>query len=147
MTTIAARLSTLEIAADKMISGEDSFYLASKLRRGQNKIYGACGDWDKCLKMLKAIRYRKNLEGDIDVTVLMLKHDGIWIYESSIIPVRIENDFFAIGTGSGYAMGAMHLGKSPKEAVEIAALYDPSTRGPVESLTLGGKSRAAKNQR
>jgi len=141
MTTIAASLSTLEIAADRMVSGDDSFYLTSKLRRGQNKIYGACGDWDKCLKMLKAIRYRKNIDTEIDVTVLMLKHDGIWIFESSIIPVRIENDFFSIGTGAGYAMGAMHLGKSPAEAVEIAALYDPNTRGPVESITLGGIKR------
>jgi ATP-dependent protease HslVU (ClpYQ) peptidase subunit len=143
MTTIAARFSTKEICADKMVSGEDSFYLTSKLRKGKGRIYGACGDWDKCLKMLKAIQNKKNLDADIDVTVLELRNDGIWIYESTIIPVRIDNDFFAIGTGAGYAMAAMHLGKSPLEAVEIAALYDPSTRGPIELMTLGAH-RASK---
>jgi hypothetical protein len=46
MTTIAARASTGEIAADSMVSGDDSFYLVEKLRKGQESIYGGCGDWD-----------------------------------------------------------------------------------------------------
>jgi len=35
MTTIAARASTGEIAADSMVSGDDSFYLVQKLRLGK----------------------------------------------------------------------------------------------------------------
>lgn len=146
MTTIAARVSTLEIAADSMCSGDDSFYLVEKLRKGKNSIYGACGEWDKCLKMLQALESDGDVDSDMDVTVLELRNDGIWIYESTIIPARIKNDFWAVGTGANFAIAAMHLGKSPKEAVEIACQYDPSSHLPIDYMTLGGV-RAIKNKR
>ena len=138
MTTIAARFSTGEIAADSMVSGDDSFYLTDKLRRGKNSVYGACGDWDKVLKMFQALETGE-LDSDIDVTVLELRHDGIWIYESTIIPARLKNDYWAIGTGANFAIAAMHCGKSVKEAVEIACMYDTSSHLPVDYMTLGGR--------
>jgi len=147
MTTIAARFSTLEIAADSMVSGDDSFYLVEKLRKGKSSIYGACGDWDKCLKMFQALESGGDMDSDIDVTVLELRNDGIWIYESTIIPAKIKNDFWAIGTGANFAIAAMHLGKSPKEAVEIACQYDTSSNFPVDYYTLGGSRAARKSIR
>lgn len=137
MTTIAARFSTLEIAADSMVSGDDSFYQVEKLRKGKESIYGGCGDWDKLLKFYQAIESGGELDSDVDVTILELRNDGIWIYESCIIPARIKNDFWAVGTGANYAIAAMHLGKSPKEAVEIACMYDTSSNGPIDIMTLG----------
>jgi ATP-dependent protease HslVU (ClpYQ) peptidase subunit len=137
MTTIAARFSTLEIAADSMVSGDDSFYLVEKLRKGKESIYGGCGDWDKLLKFYQSLESSSDFDSEVDVTVLELRNDGIWIYESTIIPAKIKNDFWAVGTGANYAIAAMHLGKSPKEAVEIACLYDTSSNGPIDVLTLG----------
>ena len=136
MTTIAARFSTREIAADSMCSSDDAFYLVEKLRKGKTSIYGGCGDWDKLLKFYQAIEAGSELDSDVDVTILELRNDGIWIYESTIIPARIKNDFWAIGTGSGYAIAAMHLGLSPSEAVKIACLYDTSSHEPIDSMTL-----------
>lgn len=136
MTTIAARFSTKEIAADSMCSGDDSFYLVEKLRIGKNSIYGACGDWDKCLKMFQALETGE-LDSDIDVTVLELRNDGIWIYESTIIPAKIKNDWWAIGTGANWAMGALAAGATLMEAMEIACKYDTSSRGPIDYMTLG----------
>jgi hypothetical protein len=138
MTTIAARFSTLEIAADSMVSGDDSFYLVEKLRRGKESVYGGCGDWDKILKMFQVLESGGDLDSDTDVTVLELRRDGIWIYESTIIPAKIKNDFWAIGTGANFAIAAMHCGKSVKEAVEIACLYDTSSNMPVDYIKLGG---------
>ena len=149
MTTIAARVSTGEIAADSMVSGDDSFYLVEKLRRGKNSVYGACGDWDKCLKMLQVLESGGELDSDIDVTVLELRSDGkdngLWVYEGTIIPARIKNDFWAIGTGANYAIAAMHLGASPTEAVKIACLYDTSSHEPVDTMRLGGTRGRSKN--
>ena len=147
MTTIAARFSTLEIAADSMVSSDDSFYLVEKLRRGKTSIYGGCGEWDKLLKFYQAIESGGELDSDADVTILELRLDGIWIYESCIIPARIKNDFWAVGTGAGYAIAAMHLGKSPAEAVEIACQYDTSSNLPIDSWKLGGVRGKTKNQR
>ena len=147
MTTIAAKASTGEIAADSMVSGDDSFYLVEKLRRGENSIYGACGDWDKILSFYQALESKSSPDSDTDVTVLELRFDGkdngIWIYESTIIPARIKNDFYAIGTGASYAVAAMHLGLSPAEAVKIACLYDTSSHEPVDVMTLSGRKRGS----
>ena len=142
MTTIAAKASTGEIAADSMVSGDDSFYLVQKLRVGKGSIYGACGDWDKCLKMLQVLESGGELDSDTDVTVLEIRNDGLWIYEGTVIPARIKNDFWAIGTGSGYAIAAMHLGLPPAEAVKIACLYDTSSHEPIDVMKLEGRSRA-----
>jgi hypothetical protein len=84
MTTIAAKASTGEIAADSMVSGDDSFYLVEKLRSGQTSVYGGCGDWDKLLKFYNSLESGADLDSDTDVTVLELRSDGIWIYESTI---------------------------------------------------------------
>ena len=144
MTTIAAKFSTGEIAADSMVSGDDSFYLVEKLRQGKDCIYGACGDWDKILKFYQVMESGGDLDSDTEVTVLSLKHDGLWIYESSIIPARIKNDFWSIGTGANFAIAAMHFGASPKEAVEVACLYDSSSHGPIDEVKLPRKPRGVK---
>lgn len=141
MTTVAAKASTGEIAADSMVSGDDSFYLVEKLRLGKTSLYGACGDWDKILKFYQVLEAGGDLDSDTDVTVLELRHDGIWIYESTIIPAKIKNDFWAIGTGANYAIAAMHLGLSPAEAVKIACMYDTSSHEPIDVLKLPRRSR------
>ena len=63
----------------------------------------------------------------------------------TIIPARIKNDFWAIGTGSAYAVAAMHLGLSPAEAVKLACLYDTSSHEPVDEMRLGGVRGRKKN--
>jgi len=143
MTTIAARASTGEIAADSMVSGDDSFYLVKKLRKGQESIYGGCGDWDKLLKFYNSLESGADLDSDTDVTVLELRSDGIWIYESTIIPAKIKNDFWAIGTGANFAIAAMHLGLNPAEAVKLACLYDTSSHEPIDVMSLSGRKRGS----
>jgi ATP-dependent protease HslVU (ClpYQ) peptidase subunit len=128
-----------------MVSGDDSFYLVEKLRRGKASIYGACGDWDKILKFYQALESGGELDSDLDVTVLELRNDGIWIYEGTIIPARIKNEFWAIGTGANYAIAAMHMGLSPADAVKLACKYDTSSHEPVDVLKLEGRRGRQKN--
>ena len=137
MTTIAASLAHKEIAADSMCSGEGAFYSVCKLRQWKDGVAGAAGDWVQILKFFNAIEKGGDLDSDCDVECMELRAEGIYIYESALIPARIKEPFYAIGTGSAYAMAAMHLGKSPREAVEIAALYDPATRGPIDVMRIG----------
>jgi hypothetical protein len=84
-----------------------------------------------------------DLDSDTDVTVLELRSDGIWIYESTIIPAKIKNDFFGIGTGANFAIAAMHLGLTPAEAVKLACLYDTSSHEPVDVMYLSGRKRGS----
>ena len=137
MTTVAASLVHQEIAADSMCSGEGGFYSVCKLRQWKDGVAGAAGDWVQILKFFNSIEHGGDLDSDCDIECMELRADGIWIYESTIIPARIKEPFYAIGTGSAYALAAMHLGKSPREAVEIAALFDPATRGPIDVMRIG----------
>jgi len=69
--------------------------------------------------------------------VLVLQPDGkVRQYESSPYPLQIENKYWAIGCGRDFAMTAMYLGKTSREAVEIAsALCDGCGNG-IDSLEL-----------
>jgi hypothetical protein len=127
-----------------MCSGEGGYYSVCKLRHWKDGVAGAAGDWVQILKFFNSIENGGDLDSDCDVECMELRADGIWVYESTIIPARIKEPFYAIGTGSAYALAAMHLGKSPREAVEIAALFDPATRGPIDVITIGGKRNGTK---
>lgn len=50
--------------------------------------------------------------------------------------VSNNGDFQALGSGSDFAVAAMHLGKSAKKAVEVAAELDLYTGGNVKELIL-----------
>lgn len=150
MTTIAASVDWMEISADSKCSGDDGFYLVEKLRKGRNSAYGAAGDWDKIVKFYDALENKGEIEADCDIEVMELRDDGIWMYaEGTMIPTKIKNRFFAIGSGANYAIAAMHLGKTPREAIEIAALFDPGTGGQIDTIKLesagNGKKRKTSN--
>lgn len=143
MTTIAVSLDTMEMAADSRCSDESGSYNVEKIRKGKDCYFAGAGDWDKLLKFYDALENLKSgaeLDSDTDVEVIELRADkSIWVYESLLIPSKLKNRFFAIGTGANYAIAAMHLGASPKQAVEIAAVYDPATGGPIDVVKLEPK--------
>lgn len=148
MTTIAARFSTREFAADSMISDDSSFFLGQKLRVGNGCIYGAAGDWEKILKAYQLIESNAtDWESDLDVEILQLRQDGLYVYESCIIPTKLKNDFWAIGTGAQWFMGAIHGGASFIQAMEIACANDTSSRGPIDYMVLEEVSGRSKSNR
>lgn len=52
-----------------------------------------------------------------------------------MIPYSVGKTF-AIGSGCKYAMAAMACGKTPAEAVKVAAKFDCFTGGPVRSIAV-----------
>lgn len=148
MTTIAAKVSTGEIAADTMVSDDETFYSASKLRIGKQSIYGACGTWKNILTAFNAMETGgKEWDSDTDIEVLELRADGIYIYDGISIPTKIMNDFWAVGSGSAWAIAAMELGMSPKDAVKLACKYDVSSNEPIEYYRLEDQIGTTKNNR
>lgn len=149
MTTVAAKVSTGEIAADTMVSDDETFYSASKLRIGKDCIYGACGTWKHIITAFNAMETgAKEWDSESDIEVLELRADGIYIYDGTPIPFKILNDFWAVGSGAPFAIAAMELGLSPLKAVEIACKYDVGSRGPIEHYKLEGEiAKASSNRR
>lgn len=67
--------------------------------------------------------------------VLFVNPDGkVFITVNGSPPSELseENEFFAIGSGAQYAMGAMKAGADIHKALEIAATFDVYTSGPFE---------------
>lgn len=49
--------------------------------------------------------------------------------------MRVDSAFHAVGSGRDFAIAAMHYGKSAREAVELACLYDVSTGLPLTEIS------------
>lgn len=138
MTTIAANLESM--AADTRGIGDVIFAL-SKMRRYGNRIYGCAGDmaligvfWEWAESGFA--KRKKPVFGDGAFDAIELGPDGIWAWEKSLCRYRLQEGHHAIGSGAMSAKTAMHLRKSPKHAVEIAARHDENTGSEVEVLWL-----------
>jgi len=46
--------------------------------------------------------------------------------------IRSGDGIYGVGSGSDYAMGALHAGAKPEKAIEIASRLDVNTSGPVQ---------------
>ena len=68
-------------------------------------------------------------------TVIVITKDGQILQFDGSAPVKLEAPFYAIGSGRDFALAAMHLGKSAKEAVEISSELDQSTGNGVDVVT------------
>lgn len=76
-------------------------------------------------------------EEERDFACLLIDPDGrVWMIDGELTPMLVHGDFFAVGSGASYALGALEAGASPVKAVEIAAKYDVSTSAPIDSITL-----------
>lgn len=61
----------------------------------------------------------------------------VFFYLNSLIPAGpITADYYAIGSGAEYALGALRMGASALEAVEVAAENDPYTGHPLMTVTI-----------
>ena len=61
---------------------------------------------------------------------------GLYLYENSPFPMRLENSFFAIGSGGEVAMTVMHLGMDARRAVEVACELAVGCGGGVDELKI-----------
>lgn len=108
---------------------------ASKLKDG--RLYAGSGSAEEC----EAVRIWLESGGDKptvkDFVGMVIGADGsIWRLEDKIVQFQVHEKFHAIGSGRDYAIAAMHMGKSAREAVQLASIYDVYTGGPVTEVSL-----------
>jgi hypothetical protein len=70
-------------------------------------------------------------------TLLVVKPEGeaFYAYDTFMLSGPVRAEFYAIGSGAEYALGAMAHGAGPEYAVEIACQYDVWSAAPVMALT------------
>ena len=64
------------------------------------------------------------------------KRPLLWLYGDHFQPTPVLDDVYAIGTGDDIARTALHLGKTPEEAMELACELDFNSGPPVVAETL-----------
>jgi len=102
----------------------------------RDTLVGYAWDMDSGIEFLGWCKRGRGSRGkprdlSIEFTGLILDESGIYEYKSPLVPIRIEGEFWAIGSGAQAALGAMRMGADPAEAVEIACEIDPYCGGPI----------------
>jgi ATP-dependent protease HslVU (ClpYQ) peptidase subunit len=150
MTTIAFKDGTL--AADTMLTrGNERNYGVNKLFRTQHFLIGFSGAMANWKAMVAFIKEHETLldpgETAEDLHKFWEDAPAFTEYGAMMIdrahrifhivdapPVYIPSRLDAIGTGGGYAMGAMLFGASAAEAIRVARTVDVHTGGPVSTI-------------
>lgn len=141
MTVIAWDGQTL--AADKRGTSSGLRFKVTKIFRTSIGLIGVDGNYDVCMELLDWIRngqvvsnYPKSQENDSRYSYLILiKPDKqIYRYERGPIPFKVEEPYFAVGSGRDFALAAMYIGKTAKEAVEIASHFQTDCGDGVDEL-------------
>lgn len=75
-------------------------------------------------------------DGSADFTALVLTRNGLFEYDGWYRGEHVLEHFWAIGSGTKVALGAMEVGATAPEAVFAACRWDANTRGPVVTASL-----------
>lgn len=147
MTTIAYRSGV--VAADTRASYGSGLSpeTCHKITLGKTHpvIYAIVGDVKTAQAAVRELEITKvapwdggdteDLDIDAGTDVYVFHADGRIIgFEDSHVWREIDAEFLAFGSGRPAALGALHMGADPVEAVRIAALVDPATGGRIQSL-------------
>lgn len=73
---------------------------------------------------------------EADFSILVVSPEGLFEVDKWCVLEPVYEAFYAIGSGSKLAMGAMEAGASAQKAVEIACRRDPYTALPIVTMRL-----------
>ena len=136
MTTICTDGET--VAADMLVTGNGLKHgTVSKLARAKDgSVIAGCGspfDIDSFVEWYEGDRASPWSQAD-ESEFLVLSPGGVIRCFNHLGRSYIATAPQAIGSGAGVAYGALEMGASPKQAVQVASKYDTRTGGGVESM-------------
>lgn len=143
MTTIAYRDGIM--AADSLITG-GSIRIGATAKMGrlaQGGLYG-CSGWIALLEVIvpwlekgAPIAERPKLPDDGEFHMLVVWPSGtVTDFDKRLQRIDVDGEFFASGSGYELALGAMAMGATARQAVEVAARFDVYTGGRISTLSL-----------
>lgn len=147
MTTIVYRAGTM--AADSRAWSGDKHPIGNKvkIRRLEDGTLIGCstttpGGGEAVLDWYEAGHPDEGHTLPESFTFLAVQKNGEVYYatDADFITGPLTADFFAIGSGEQYAMGALHMGATAEEAVRVACKADAWTGFPIHTITHRRKS-------
>jgi|SanBayMetagenome_1026888.scaffolds.fasta_scaffold72386_2 20S proteasome alpha/beta subunit len=146
MTTVAFSKKHGIMAGDRMSCESNTKYgRMTKIFRSRDHLVGFSGESGVAMVLLRWFE-RGALEEEwpdphgedgLDANMLVVTPGGrIMAYERFPIPMTLESEFSAIGSGRDFALAVMQLGYDPVKAIEVASELDCFTGGGVDVLHL-----------
>jgi hypothetical protein len=142
-------VTTIVGVADRLVSDskitmekreQDTHYEGPKLVRKGEAIIGTAGSCDlgeAFVKWYGTKRKKPNGFGKgADFEALVLSSRGLYHYDEYLSGGRVNNAFFAIGSGATCALGALHAGADAEQAVRIACKVDNLSGEPIQIMKL-----------
>jgi ATP-dependent protease HslVU (ClpYQ) peptidase subunit len=140
------------MAADTQVSAGGRKFRTHKVKR--LKCGGLIGSSGKLADILKIQRWAEagfpdegkpdfGDEGEFECLIVTGAGD-VYLLDEDMELMPFMDAFIAVGSGGPYAMAALACGKTPEEAVRIAAQFDANTSEPVEIFLI--EKRLAKKR-
>jgi ATP-dependent protease HslVU (ClpYQ) peptidase subunit len=140
MTCIAWDGKTL--AADKRTVNNGLHRTVTKIYETGELVAAVSGSADHMSALFNWLNRRDAAEwpkfqdgDDWSLLVVVMKSDrSVLLYERTPHPWKVEDRHFSCGSGRDFAMAALHLGKTAREAVEVACVFDVHCGNGVDSV-------------
>jgi len=153
MTTIAVNNDMM--CADSLCTDNGARSVVQKIYQVDDVIIGFAGDMSQGLMFIEWYRSKGQDEYPFDdnFEAVVLERDGsIYSYDSGLMPIKMEHEYYAIGSGKHAATAAMILGCNPIEAVEIAKRVDVCSDGELQVIKIADlpkprRKKASKKKR
>ena len=120
------------VAADRMATFDGTKIESTKIEIFNNEIIAVCGaapiselmkNWYKDGAIVE--NYPKLDKDCPDASVIVFKQSGVFMYNDGYPePMKIENEKYAFGCGSHYAISALHFGATAEDAVKTTIKLD-----------------------
>lgn len=141
MTVIAWDGRTL--AADKQATCSGLIRTVTKIHRFGDLLVAGSGDLDRAEASFLWVKNGRDPDAfprpasDTDYVDLLVIEGGRTLkYERTPQPLVFEDAHFAMGSGRDYAIAAMHLGLSARDAVLLASKFDSGCGNGIDTLEL-----------
>lgn len=89
----------------------------------------------------------RGVDENTEFECLVMHKSGVYVADRLCRFEKLEEDFWAAGSGRQAALGAMHAGKSAVDAVRIACRIDSFSGGRVVSMSLDPTPTTARKKR
>lgn len=131
------------LAADKQATNNGHASAVTKIHRIGESLIGFSGDACFARAMLQWAKNGFNpatfpahqASEDDYVGFLLIEPGGRLLkYERTAYPIEIEEKTHAMGSGRDYALAALYLGKTAREAVEVACALDINCGKGIDTL-------------
>lgn len=143
MTTIAFKSGV--IAGDTVVYDIDKIRHMTKIEKFNSPkfncdiLIGVSGD----VRNMKLIIdwFKRGEESDPkfpsdSLDALVWDGKTLWNFDTAMVPLKINEEMWAVGSGAKFAIGAMVHGATAELGVATAISYDPGSGGQIETLTL-----------